>query len=641
MSLLALPSLLPADILPPATIPATGTALVTIGGAAVTIQHGSISVNNAVGQRSTGSVVVEDVLGTAAYLQGQPVSIIDDHGNTAFSGVVATVDRQRPAQTAMREHTVQIADWHYLADKRVAPYSATNVTAGQIARDMVTQFLAAEGVTVGTIQPGPIVVSLLSAYGLVSDVLDALVQKAGAGWYWLIDQQRRLQFQQQTTAPLAPFVADETIMERGTVKVTHGNTQYRNTQYMLGGVAQTSSQTETRQGDGKATAFTLSYQLASAPTITLNSVAQTVGIKGVDTGKNWYWAAGDAVVAQDTSGAKLISTDTLSVTYIGQFPSVAISQDSAAVAAQQARETYGTGIVEAAAFDATLTSVSQAFQSAAGLLSKYAHDLDTITFLTTQYGLAEGQLLTVNVPADGLNNEVMLIESVTISDVGPASAEVGPLWYQVTAVSGPLNTGWVQFFKHLSSQQSSIIDSITVGQAQTLALLQSSSVAFTWTVTGTATVNALLIPQTTLFPQTTLYPGTAGTPVAITWTKPQAGLNAMRDVLSGVGTSLKVGYFAWGTGTQGTPATATQLAAEVGRKLVTSITNGSNPGEELINEYLSPQDAVGVAISEIAFFAGPAANGNPNTGTMVLYGLYSHTKSALESIQFQVDSTLS
>lgn len=120
-----------------------------------------------------------------------------------------------------------------------------------------------------------------------------------------------------------------------------------------------------------------------------------------------------------------------------------------------------------------------------------------------------------------------------------------------------------------------------------------------------------------------------------------AALNAVRDNLNGVpgAASLIVTWIAWGTGTQATPATATQLATEVFRKQITSVANGAAAGEGIINGYLAPTDLVGTAITEFALFAG-AASSTANSGLMIFYGLYTHTHVATESIQFQADSTV-
>src|SRR5258707_12577636 len=124
-------------------------------------------------------------------------------------------------------------------------------------------------------------------------------------------------------------------------------------------------------------------------------------------------------------------------------------------------------------------------------------------------------------------------------------------------------------------------------------------------------------------------------------TVPNVVLNYVRDNLSGAQTSaLKATWFAIGTSSQGTPLTATQLAAEAFRKTVTAYANGANPGEGLINCYLGPSDGVGTVITEIGLFGGPTATSAANSGTLIFYALYSHTHTALESIQFQFDSTI-
>ncbi len=117
------------------------------------------------------------------------------------------------------------------------------------------------------------------------------------------------------------------------------------------------------------------------------------------------------------------------------------------------------------------------------------------------------------------------------------------------------------------------------------------------------------------------------------------GLNLMRDGLSGANKSL-ITYVALGTSSTSPTVSDTRLGAEVYRKKVTSYTNGSSAGEILINMYLAPGDSVGTAIAEIGFFGGNSATNTANSGVLLARGLYSHTKTALESIQVQVDLTI-
>src|SRR5260370_25781906 len=103
-------------------------------------------------------------------------------------------------------------------------------------------------------------------------------------------------------------------------------------------------------------------------------------------------------------------------------------------------------------------------------------------------------------------------------------------------------------------------------------------------------------------------------------TVPNVVLNYVRDNLSGAATSaLKATWFAIGTGTQGTPLTATGLATEVFRKAVTAVANGASAGEGLITCYLGPGDSVGTAIAEIGLFGGPSAGAGAGTGALLFY----------------------
>ncbi len=116
-----------------------------------------------------------------------------------------------------------------------------------------------------------------------------------------------------------------------------------------------------------------------------------------------------------------------------------------------------------------------------------------------------------------------------------------------------------------------------------------------------------------------------------------AGRNLLRDGESGA-QNPKITYVALGTDSTAPAIGNTQLGAEVFRKSVTSYTNGAN-GEILINMYLAPSDLVGTAIQEVGFFGGNATK-TANSGTLLARGLYAHTHVNTESIQFQIDFTI-
>ena len=116
-----------------------------------------------------------------------------------------------------------------------------------------------------------------------------------------------------------------------------------------------------------------------------------------------------------------------------------------------------------------------------------------------------------------------------------------------------------------------------------------------------------------------------------------AGLNLFRDARRGLVTDTSIKYIAVGTSSTTPAATDTQLGAEVFRKALTSSANGAAAGEGLYTVYLSPQDAIGVAIAEVGWFAGSSASGTANSGVLIARVLYSHTKTANESVNDVLD----
>jgi hypothetical protein len=321
-----------------------------------------------------------------------------------------------------------------------------------------------------------------------ADAYDALTRKAGAYW-WQIDAYKQV-WLQPYAAIAAPWNLTTTVggvttdAKTGSVRVKRAKPLYRNTQYVGGQHVRTSSQVEIKKGDGQLTAFTVGYPIAEAPTVEVNIasggyVTKTVGIKGVNTsGYDWYWNAGEAVITQDTAGVKLTASDLLRITYIGEYPQIVISQDTAEITMQKMLEGGGTsGKVEQIVADASLISATAAFTEAAALLSKYAQGATTLRFLTKRAGLAQGQLIHVTIPRHGLDAD-MLIESVKLTD---QDGQI--IWYDVTALLGPVNQSWVQFFGQLARSATESSDTLQVGASSTLVLAAD----FTATASPTAT----------------------------------------------------------------------------------------------------------------------------------------------------------
>jgi hypothetical protein len=335
------------------------------------------------------------------------------------------------------------------------------------------------------IQAGPLVTSYVVNYKQVSVAYDDLAKLAG--FYWVIDFAKVAHFAGQATNA-APWTFDGTVaLDDGSATIEDTNPLYRNAQYMLGAVEITSPQTETQHGDGTIRVFPTSYNIHQTPThITVNGGAdQTVGILGVGApgSAQWYWNKGKAQITQDSSGTVLLATDTLSITYIGEYQVVAYATDTAGQIGELAIEGAGTGIYENVVADASLITAAQAFQNANALLTKFSTTGQILLFTTKKPGLQAGQLLNVNLPMPWhFAAQVTLIETITIT------FDDFNFWYQVKADVGPVNSNWVQFFQALANVQTPIDLASSGALQQTVAILAAFTLIWSWAMNFTATV---------------------------------------------------------------------------------------------------------------------------------------------------------
>jgi len=315
----------------------------------------------------------------------------------------------------------------------------------------------------------------------------------------MIDQSKKLYFVPYTAIVNSTLI-DGTQVE-DVPSVHRANPTYRTAQFVLGGVEKTVLQDESRKGDSNTIAWPMKFQLATVPTVTVNTVAKTVGINGLDTGKDFYWSKGDPNITQDSAATKLTSSDTLRVLYYGQYPNVTRLQDNSLVTAQAAID--GTsGIIEDAISDSTLTSSASALARATALMARYGvQNVAVLSFSTLQSGFAPGQLVTVNLPQHNLNSVQMLIESVDMGDSGDGYN----LRYIVNCVLGPADATWQSFMQKIFATPQ-IANSINIGLTQSTTILQSFSAPVIPTLTFNILAITCPLPSSTLYPSSVLYP---------------------------------------------------------------------------------------------------------------------------------------
>ncbi len=465
------------------------------------LQRGTLSVDDSIGERSTCSFRLVDPAGALHFSPGQAVEV--NHGGMkAFAGTIDKVTEVRPLGTSALGHDVQCVDWHGIPDRRIVAETYQNVLAGNVVRDLITKYLGVEGIAEGTpatIQDGPNVVEAVFNYVPATQCLDGLAERAGFAWW--IDADRKLHFVARETYA-APWQVTDTSPIRG-AQLSTDRERYRNRQFIRAGKDLTDPQVESFKGDGSTRTFTVGFPIGKVPTVKVNSITKTVGIKGIDTGKDWYWNKGDAVITQDDAAAPLGATDVLEVTYQGFFDIVVLADDYAAVVERQNVE-GGTGYYEAAEDEAELSSLDATIQSANAKLRRHAKLKETLTFETDQGGLQPGQILTVTLAAHGLAGVEFLIEQVGVEDAGADAAS--PFRYRVAALSGESVGGWTRTFHDMATRGRAFVIRENIREEQVLVRLVQSSEGWQWGEAQTPTVFACPVPSSTLYPGASTYP---------------------------------------------------------------------------------------------------------------------------------------
>jgi len=471
---------------------------VYVGGVEWIVDFGSLTITDRIGERSTASFVLWGLDDTAGAIdEGAPVTIYDPQGNVAFDGFVYLPEQLRPnPDDTVTRWQVDAIDFHYLADKRQVADAWEDVTVATIVGDLIANVLAEEGITAGTIATGPVLSEVVFNYITCSRALDRLAVTTGHIWW--IDHGKALHFVATTGTPSGTVDADDC---KAAPKLRRVSPDYRNRQVVRGAMAYTDPQVESFKGDGEMITFTVGYPVGQVPTVKVNTVAKTVGIRGVDADKDWYWNKGDQVVTQDDGGTVLSATDTLEITYVGLYSIVTIANDTAEQIRRAGVEGVGTGKVEATVNVSGVFGNDAALEAAVGLLGTYSQEGRTLTFVTAATTYEPGTFVTVNLPELDENDEAYLVTQVETRDLSREEWD-----FTVTAVQGADAGSWQARLAAGLAPPEVLAIRENISESETLLVLAQTAEAWALAEAVAQTVWACPVPSSTLYPTTTLYP---------------------------------------------------------------------------------------------------------------------------------------
>ncbi|ATW27950.1 hypothetical protein [Candidatus Formimonas warabiya] len=415
------------------------------------LRRGDLKITDELNTRSTADFTLTDGSGLYRSEPGTPVEIWDG-ATLVFAGTVDELEETKFLGIPSLEEQVPCVDYCQVCDRFLVAETYQNVVAGAIVRDILVKYLQTDGIGAGTIQDGPVIQKAIFPYMTVTQCFNEICELTG--YQWNINPDKTLRFFERTTYS-APWSIDSTNpnCDFREVKVRRHRDNYRNRQYLRGGTDISLPQTRTFKGNGETTVFSVDLPIATTPTVLVNGVSKTVGIRNVDQNKEWYWQKGDKEISQAQGGAKLSASETLTVTYQGFYPIVIVSENPGAIGERKTVE-GGSGIYEAMEYQAKIETKDAAFQYSDGLLRKYASIGRVLNYATFTPGLRAGQLQSINIPEHNIHNELFLISKVTISDPGSWDQRLA---YEVEALDGETVGGWTNFFRKLTENKAEYV----------------------------------------------------------------------------------------------------------------------------------------------------------------------------------------
>jgi len=405
------------------------------------VQPMTIKITDELNGRNTLEFRLVDLTGaTYRPAVGEPV-LVQWGGTTIFAGTIDDLSEEQVNNLPTCWYTVRCVDWNQRADMNLVAEQYINQTLLAIVADIVLDTLADDGITVDpSMETGPTLEHVIFNYRTAAEAFNDLGDLTG--YTWFIDYQKVLHFFSRAYF-LSPFDLTSDLLYRS-LTAQKTRQQYRNTQWVRAGKDISSVLIENFHGDSKQTTFTVALPVALVPTITLNSVVQTVGIRSVDTqGFKWYWNADDTGISQDSTGTPISGTDTLSVIYQGYFPILIQSYVQSAIEDRAAVE-GGSGVYEAIEDREEINRSALAIDYANGLLRKFGRVQQQLDIETDETGLRAGMLMQIILPRFNLNAQYLL-QRVEIEDLTGTK-----LRYRLTAADGEPFGTWQEFFKKLA-----------------------------------------------------------------------------------------------------------------------------------------------------------------------------------------------
>jgi hypothetical protein len=426
------------------------------------------------------------------------------NGEVEFIGLIQKV--QRWEDTPMKVHYKLIClTFQKILDRRLIGKVFENKTAGYIINYIIDNYLVDEGIISGNIEDGPTFEKVVFNYINSLNAINKIITRC-TGYNFKINEDKSIDFESKYSNT-SSYVLDDDFIHRGFYP-SDSLDEYRNSQIIEGGRKETNIVSEwipSPKPDGESREFTVKFPIAREPVIEVSVngagwVTQTIGLNGIDSGKQFYWTYGSDTISQDVSETVLTddnpTADAIRVTFYGLLD-VRLWYDDTIRINERAGIELNSGRYENVYSNKDITTNSAAVNYAKGLIEKYADNKDITVIIEDDIKDWDiNKLVKVEKPLFDID-DWYLIEQI---DAEYQTAE--HVTYTVKLISGEFVGGWEDYFKKL-------LDFIGEIDAEDV-IVKYKSLNEKWYYQGIYKVDVitLLAPSLNLAPSLTLPPGT-------------------------------------------------------------------------------------------------------------------------------------
>jgi hypothetical protein len=329
--------------------------------------------------------------------------VVTRNGVTIYGGVVVRIT-ETVAASKILTYKIECADYSQYLKRELVTERYESTTVGTIISDLIASYTSEGFTTVNVI--GTLPIESISFNRL--SVADSLQKLADAiSYVWYVDYDMDIHFFPKNTEA-GPSLSDASgnyIFD--SLEIVEDMTQVRNSVLVQGGEAKSeTARTETFDGDGTKNHFALANKFAGVPTVTVDSVAQTVGVEFLDDDSSFdcMWNFNEKYIRFTSGNTPASGSNNVEIEGIYLYPIVV------RVPAPSSIALFGT--YEFALTDKSIKSQDEAIARAQAELRSYQNSLHEGHFRTYENGFRSGQVIEISSVQRGKTISV-LIQSVS------------------------------------------------------------------------------------------------------------------------------------------------------------------------------------------------------------------------------------